>query len=170
MIAAWENGRLVPVEKLEAHRRGLRHPAVSIFVNRRGSTLLQKRAAGKYHTPGLWANACCTHPEWGEDPAVCTARRLKEELGVEGLKLQPSGRIEYRAALEQGLVEHEVVDLFTAEAGPELRLRPDPAEVAETRWIEASELRREILAVPSRFAPWLRIYMIDAADRLIPAA
>ncbi len=169
MIAAWDDGRLVPVEKLEAHRRGLRHPAVSIFVNRGGLTLLQKRAAGKYHTPGLWANACCTHPDWGEDPADCAARRLKEELGVERIQLAPAGRIEYRATLDRGLIEHEVVDLFTAEAGPDLRLRPDPAEVAETRWIGAADLRREILAAPDRFAPWLRIYMARAGKTLIPA-
>ena len=53
MVPAWVNGMLRPVEKLEVHRRGLRHPAVSVFVIDGPRTLLQRRALGKYHTPGL---------------------------------------------------------------------------------------------------------------------
>lgn len=170
-IPAWRNGRLTPVDKLEVHRLGLRHPAVSVFVNAGGRTLLQRRAAGKYHTPGLWANACCTHPAWDEPAEACARRRLVEELGIEGLPLVPRGRIEYRAELDNGLIEHEVVSLFAAEADPEtLALAPDPREVWETRWIDRAELREEIAAEPARFTPWLRIYLRDAADRLIPAA
>ncbi|MEM9778369.1 MAG: NUDIX domain-containing protein, partial [Pseudomonadota bacterium] len=80
MIPAWVEGELTPVGKLEAHERGLRHPAVSVFVMDGDRILLQQRALSKYHTPGLWANTCCTHPHWGEDPADCANRRLTEEL------------------------------------------------------------------------------------------
>ncbi len=66
MIPAWVNGTLQPVEKLEAHERGLKHKAVSVFVTRGDDVLIQRRALGKYHTPGLWANTCCTHPNWDE--------------------------------------------------------------------------------------------------------
>ena len=62
LIPAWVNEALTPVEKLEVHQRGLRHKAVSVFVMRNNETLIQRRALEKYHTPGLWANACCTHP------------------------------------------------------------------------------------------------------------
>ena len=61
-IPAWIDGVLTPVEKLEVHQRGLRHKAVSVFVMDGDNVLLQRRALGKYHTPGLWANTCCTHP------------------------------------------------------------------------------------------------------------
>ena len=71
MIPAWVDGTLMPVEKLAAHRRGLRHLAVSVFVVRDGAILIQQRALDKYHTPGLWANTCCTHPEWGEEALAC---------------------------------------------------------------------------------------------------
>ena len=70
-IPAWVDGRLATVDKLEVHRRGLWHPAVSVFLMDGARTLLQQRAMGKYHSPGLWANACCTHPRPGEDPAAC---------------------------------------------------------------------------------------------------
>ena len=85
LIPAWVDGKLTPVEKLHAHTHGLKHQAVSVFVMNRGRILLQQRAAHKYHTPNLWANTCCTHPDWAEDPAQCATRRLDEELGIKGL-------------------------------------------------------------------------------------
>jgi isopentenyl-diphosphate Delta-isomerase len=106
MIPAWVDGRLQPFGKLEAHRRGLRHKAVSVFVMEGARVLIQKRAAGKYHTPGLWANTCCTHPRWDEEPATCAVRRLREELGITGLYPNHAGRVEYRADVGQGLTEH----------------------------------------------------------------
>jgi isopentenyl-diphosphate delta-isomerase len=168
-IPAWVDGRLAPVEKMAVHRRGLRHPAVSVFVMDGTRTLIQRRALGKYHTPGLWANACCTHPNWGEAAADCATRRLREELGVEGLALAPRDRVEYRAEVGGGLIEHEEVDLFVAVADAGLPLAPDPREVMATRWIEVADLRGEIAAGPDRFTPWLRIYLAEHADRIFAA-
>lgn len=169
-IPAWIDGRLQPVDKLEVHRRGLRHPAVSVFLMRGSATLLQRRAAGKYHTPGLWANACCTHPHWGEAAEACAVRRLREELGLEGLDLVPRDRIEYRAPVGGGLVEHEFVSLFTAEAPDGLAPAPDPAEVATIRWVTLEALRAEIARRPEAFTPWLRIYLAEHAARIFGEA
>ena len=169
-IPAWVDGALTPVDKLEVHRRGLRHPAVSVFVQRGGETLLQRRAAGKYHTPGLWANACCTHPAWGEDPAACAARRLGEELGLVVPELRHAGRVEYRAEVGGGLTEHEVVEVFTAEAPPGVEPRPAPEEVAATRWLPLDALRAEVAAEPARFSAWLRIYLADHLDAILGRA
>ena len=157
MIPARVNGDLRPVEKLEVHQKGLRHPAISEFVLDQAQTLLQRRALEKYHTPGLWANACCTHPHWGEAFHVCAARRLEEELGVQGMTLVARDTVEYRADVGNGLIEHEVVNLFLAEGRPTLAL--NPSEVMETRWIDMSALRDEISEAPERFTPWLRIYL-----------
>ncbi len=159
LVPAWEGDRLVPVEKLEVHRRGLRHKAVSVFVMAGEAVLLQRRAAGKYHTPDLWANTCCTHPLWGEAPAACAARRLEEELGLAGLPLRHRGVVEYRAQVGNGLVEHEVVDLFVSRPDRVPVPSPDPREVAETRWISLSDLEDEIGSAPERFVPWLLIYL-----------
>ncbi|MCC6306792.1 MAG: isopentenyl-diphosphate Delta-isomerase [Rhodobacteraceae bacterium] len=158
-MPAWIDGTLAPVDKLEVHRRGLRHPAVSVCITAGDRVLLQRRARGKYHSPGLWANACCTHPAWGEAPAACAGRRLAEELGLEGLALTHRGQVEYRAEVGAGMVEHEVVDLFRAEAGPDLAPRPDPAEVMGLRWLTRAALAAELARAPGRFAPWLAIYL-----------
>ncbi|MEO0389060.1 MAG: isopentenyl-diphosphate Delta-isomerase [Pseudomonadota bacterium] len=163
-IPAWDNGALTPIDKLEVHRRGMRHLAVSVFVMDGARTLLQRRALGKYHTPGLWANACCTHPHWGEDLDQTATRRLEEELGITNLPLTRRNRVEYRADVGAGLIEHEVVTLYVGEGRPSLR--PNPAEVMETRWIDLKTLHQEIAEAPERFTPWLQIYMAEYADQI----
>ncbi|HEU0223342.1 MAG TPA: isopentenyl-diphosphate Delta-isomerase [Paracoccaceae bacterium] len=173
LIPAWgPDGVLRPVEKLEVHRRGLRHAAVSVFVMTGDRTLLQRRALTKYHTPGLWANACCTHPHWGEEPAAAAARRLREELGIAGLALRPRGRIEYRAEVGGGMVEHELVELFVAEMpSADIAITPNPAEVMEVQWMALGDLRHAIAAAPERFTPWLRIYLTRHPGQIfLPAA
>ena len=169
LIPAWVNGELVPVDKLDAHVRGLRHKAVSVFVVRGTEVLLQRRAMGKYHTPGLWTNTCCTHPDFDEPPAACAIRRLREELGIEGLVPDHRHHLEYRAEVGNGLIEHEVVDIFTARAPADLSIRPNPEEVAGIRWATQREIAGEIAAYPQRFTPWMRIYMAEHADRILGA-
>ena len=163
MIPAWIDGTLTPVEKLEAHVKGLRHKAVSVFVMRGDQVLIQQRALGKYHTPGLWANTCCTHPDWDEAPAACATRRLAEELGISGLPLTHRDRIEYRADVGGGLIEHEVVDVYIGAAPADLQVVPNPAEVMATRWVPLRALMEEVAQSPDRFTPWLRIYLADHA-------
>jgi isopentenyl-diphosphate delta-isomerase len=169
MIPAWVDGVLTPVEKLEAHQKGLRHKAVSVFVLRGTEVLMQRRALGKYHTPGLWANTCCTHPEWDEDPARCAVRRLNEELGIEGLVPQHRHHLEYRAEVGNGLIEHEVVDVYLATAHANMAVTPNPEEVMETRWVDYHDLLAEVARYPDRFTPWLRIYLADHADVIFGA-
>ncbi|MCY4288390.1 MAG: isopentenyl-diphosphate Delta-isomerase [Aestuariivita sp.] len=163
MIPTWVNGKLQPVEKLKAHRRGLRHQAISVFVLRGEKILLQQRALGKYHTPGLWANACCTHPHWGEASEACATRRLREELGISGLSLAHRHNLEYRADVGGGLIEHEVVDVYVAHAADGIAMSPNPEEVMNTAWISYHDLIAKIDADPGDYTPWLQIYMNDYA-------
>ncbi len=169
LIPAWVDGRLTPVDKLEAHLKGLRHKAISVFVMDGDKVLIQRRALGKYHTPGLWANTCCTHPNWDESPAECAVRRLDEELGITGLYPVHRDRVEYRADVGGGMIEHEVVDIFLADATSDLVVNPNPEEVMETRWIDLFELTAETRRSPDRFTPWLRIYMDEHLDRIFGA-
>jgi isopentenyl-diphosphate delta-isomerase len=169
MIPAWVNGTLTPVEKLEVHQRGLRHKAVSVFVMDGDKVLIQRRALSKYHTPGMWANTCCTHPGWDETPGDCAVRRLDEELGITGVYPAHRDRVEYRADVGNGLIEHEVVDIFLADAAPGLRVTPNPDEVAEVRWINLYDLAAEVARRPAIYTPWLRIYLADHKDKIFGA-
>ena len=166
MIPAWIDGKLAPVEKIEAHRRGLRHKAVSVFVMCGTKVLTQRRALNKYHTPGLWANTCCTHPHWEESAIECALRRLDEELGIRGLYPAFRDRVEYRAPVGGRMVEHEVVDICLAEAPDDIEVTPNRDEVAEVRWIDFYDLTAEVARWPERFTPWLRIYFEEHKDRI----
>ena len=159
LIPAWVNNALQPVEKLKVHQLGLRHKAVSVFVLAGDAVLIQQRAAHKYHTPNLWANTCCTHPHWGEADLACAQRRMAEELGITGLILTPVGEVAYRADVGGGLIEDEVVQVFTAVAAQNLPMALNPEEVQAARWVRLPDLMTEIVAAPDQFTPWLRIYL-----------
>jgi isopentenyl-diphosphate delta-isomerase len=146
-------GEVVTLGKTEAHARGSRHRAVSVFVFDGDELLLQRRADGKYHSGGLWTNTCCTHPRPGETPLAAATRRLEEEMGVR-CALVELLQFTYHARVGRDVFEHEFDHVFVGE----WRGTPAPAasEVAEWRWITAAELTRELAREPTRFTFWLR--------------
>lgn len=157
VILVDEQDREVGVlEKLEAHRQGVLHRAFSIFLfNAHGQMLLQKRAKGKYHCPGLWTNACCSHPRVGETPIEAAHRRLKEELGFD-CALKKAFSFVYKATLDRNLIEHEFDHVFIGTYnGPLDHLNPD--EVEECRWIDIPALLQEVKESPQQFTPWFLI-------------
>ncbi len=141
--------------KLQAHIEGRLHRAVSVFVyDRAGKMLLQRRAAAKYHSSGLWSNACCTHPRPGENPHRAATRRLTEEMGIRA-DLQHVFAFIYHAKLDDALVEHELDHVFIAIG--DFDPVPDPEEVMDWKWIEPETLERELEEAPDRFTAWFRL-------------
>jgi isopentenyl-diphosphate Delta-isomerase len=103
--------------------------------------LLQRRAASKYHSPGVWSNTCCGHPRPSEAPRAAAVRRVREELGLTSVALTAAGIVRYRHPdPDTGLVEHEYNHLFTGWVSepPE----PNPAEVSATAFVSAADLAR----------------------------
>jgi isopentenyl-diphosphate delta-isomerase len=165
-----EDGERFPIDKMEAHRRGIRHVAISAFVFTGERLLLQRRALGKYHSGGQWANTCCSHPGWDESPAVCVRRRVGEEMGLD-MAFREVGVFDYAADVGGGLIENEAVHMFAAHvARPRPRPRPDPDEVMATRWVELEALKRDARRQPELYTPWLRIYLEEAWPLLARAA
>ena len=139
--------------KLEVHRTGELHRAVSVFVtDGEGRVLLQQRAAAKYHSPGLWTNTCCGHPRPGETTLAAAQRRLLEEMGMQ-CRLEPAGSFRYRAELAGGLVEHEIDHVFVGRS--RARPHPDPLEVDAWRWESFAPLERDIEARAGLYTAWL---------------
>src|SRR4051812_36262993 len=94
------------MEKMAAHRKALLHRAFSVFVfNSKGEMLLQQRSGEKYHSAGLWTNACCSHPRPGEEVLPAATRRLNEEMGFT-TPLEKAFHFTYKASFENGLSEH----------------------------------------------------------------
>ncbi|MFH8973689.1 isopentenyl-diphosphate Delta-isomerase [Streptomyces sp. NPDC017890] len=157
-----ENGvTLGTAEKLAAHQPpGQLHRAFSVFLfDERGRLLLQQRALGKYHSPGVWSNTCCGHPYPGEAPFAAAARRTYEELGVSPSLLAEAGTVRYNHPdPASGLVEQEYNHLFVGlvQAAP----RPDPEEVAETAFVSPAELTER--HGKDTFSAWF-MTVLDAA-------
>ncbi|MET9727756.1 isopentenyl-diphosphate Delta-isomerase [Streptomyces zaomyceticus] len=148
-------------EKLAAHQApGMLHRAFSVFLfDESGRLLLQRRALGKYHSPGVWSNTCCGHPYPGEAPFAAAARRTFEELGVSPTLLAEAGTVRYNHPdPASGLVEQEFNHLFVGlvQAEP----RPDPEEIEDTAFVTAAELAERHAAAP--FSAWF-MTVLDAA-------
>ena len=138
--------------KATVHKQGLLHRAFSIFIyNSRGEILLQQRALDKYHSPGLWTNACCSHPKPGETVEAAAKRRLKEELGIE-TPLKVIGSFIYEHKFENGLSENEFdyVLIGSFDEKPE----PDPREVMALDYRTIDEINKDLSDKPGEFTVW----------------
>ena len=147
------------MEKLEAHQQGRYHAAMSVLLFRGDNAqLVQRRAQTKYHSGGLWANACCSHPRPGENIAHAASRRLQEELGVV-TPVTEIGTIRYRCRVTGGngfeLIEHEHVRLFFGRfEGP---VQPNPEEVDAVKWAERTDASD--IGAKADLTPWFRLYL-----------
>lgn len=140
---------------MDVHRDGRLHRAVSVVLfDDAGNVLLQRRASSKYHSGGLWSNTCCGHPRPSESVIDAAHRRLREEMGIVGCTLQDIGSFIYRAALHDGLVEHELDHVVIGQwkGNPQ----PDAREVSAWRWIPLERLTSELSANDRWYTAWLR--------------
>ncbi|MGO1284815.1 MAG: isopentenyl-diphosphate Delta-isomerase [Brachybacterium sp.] len=130
------------------------HLAFSCHLMRAdGKVLLTRRALSKRTWPGVWTNSFCGHPRQGESMEQALARHAGHELGI-GIhsisEALPDFR--YRAVDASGVVENEICPVFVAETDEEPR--PDPAEVAELRWVHPQELHALVELSPWTLSPW----------------
>jgi isopentenyl-diphosphate Delta-isomerase len=142
--------------KLDAHARNLRHRAVSVLIfDGAGRMLLQQRSPAKYHSPGLWSNACCSHPRPGEGAAEAAARRLAEELGLT-CPLTFLARTAYQAPVGNGLYENEIVHVFAGRHDGAVSANAD--EVAALAWETPAAIRADIAQHAELYTAWFRLY------------
>ncbi len=143
-------------DKLKAHQNGARlHRAISIFVfNKKGELLLQQRAMAKYHSPGKWANTCCSHPYPGESVSDAVHRRLREEMGFD-CDMREVFSFVYKADVGNGLTEHEYDHVFFGNY--DKNPVPDKEEVMDYKWVQLDKLKKELQKNSENFTPWLRI-------------
>jgi isopentenyl-diphosphate delta-isomerase len=137
------------------------HLAFSCYLfNEAGQFLLTRRAESKRTFPGVWTNTCCGHPRPGEPLSGSVLRRLRDELGIGSAVLTlvlPGFR--YRARMANGVMENEICPVYAAytDADPD----PDPAEVAETRWVDWAEFCRAVRAGQQPISPWCAMQLAE---------
>ncbi|MDV7139440.1 isopentenyl-diphosphate Delta-isomerase [Maribacter sp. TH_r10] len=151
--------------KMEAHEKAMLHRAFSVFImNDKGETMLQQRAAHKYHSPLLWTNTCCSHQRVGETNIEAGKRRLQEEMGFTA-ELRELFSFIYKAPFDNGLTEHELdhVMMGSYNGNPEI----NPEEVADFKWMMPSDIQKDIAEHPERYTVWFKIIFEKFFDHLM---
>ncbi|HTB52872.1 MAG TPA: isopentenyl-diphosphate Delta-isomerase [Ferruginibacter sp.] len=143
------------MEKIEAHEKALLHRAFSIFIfNKKGEMLLQKRAAKKYHSAGLWTNACCSHPQPNENILAAAKKRLQEEMGFE-TDLTKAFSFIYNAPFDNGLTEYEYDHVFIGSYDDDIQ--PNPDEVSDYCYKTMADLKESIRENARSYTEWFKI-------------
>lgn len=142
-------------EKMKAHIEGLLHRAFSIFIfNSKGEMLLQQRAIKKYHSGGLWTNACCSHPEPDESTATAALRRLQEEMGFV-TTISKQFDFVYKAAFSNELTEYEFDHVFTGVYDGIININKE--EVMSYCYKSMKEIAELLERNPEQYTAWFQI-------------
>jgi isopentenyl-diphosphate delta-isomerase len=143
------------MEKMQAHSSGVLHRAFSIFIfNAKGEMLVQQRAARKYHSAGLWTNACCSHPMPGEDILAAAHRRLEEEMGFD-TDIKRAFTFTYQTEFDNGLTENEYDHVLTGIYDG--KIEPVKKEVQDYCFMSLTDIRNSIASHPQKYTEWFKI-------------
>lgn len=141
--------------KMEAHEKALLHRAFSVFVfNKKNELMVHQRALGKYHSPGLWTNTCCSHQRDGETNIEAGKRRLQEEMGFT-TDLKDTISFIYKAPFDNGLTEHEFDHILVGHYEGEPNLNPE--EVNAWKWMSLEALKEDLETNPQLYTEWFKI-------------
>lgn len=154
LLVDFNDNPIKKVDKISAHKTPKLHRAFSIFLVNGNEMLIQKRAKTKYHSPSLWANACCSHPLSSNIFAEAN-NRLAEELGItQELEFEELFSFIYFANLGN-LFEFELDHVLISNYTGKIVLNKKEAEKFE--WIEIPKLEKQMIKNPREFAPWFLI-------------
>lgn len=160
-------------DKTEAHRgKALLHQAISLYIFRKSrqgiwQLLLQRRGRKKIVGANLWANTLCANVRPGETHIETIKRRLREELGLDYLKMPGKIRelctFRYQIACENDYSENEIDHFFalflSEKESEQLFLKPNPAEVINYSWVDWLALKNKDAFDVFPPTPWFRLFM-----------
>ena len=143
--------------KMEAHKKGALHRAFSVFIfNNKNELMIQKRNINKYHSPGLWANTCCSHQKDGESNISAGKRRLLEEMGF-CVELNEIGSFIYNVGVDNGLIEHELDYILVGKYNGNVKINSD--EVDNWKWMSLDNIKDDVRKRSKNYTEWFKIIM-----------
>ena len=150
-----KDGEIGRMEKMEVHQKALLHRAFSVFIfNEKGEMLIQKRAFNKYHSPDLWTNACCSHPQPGDETLAAASKRLQEEMGFT-TKLEKAFDFIYKAPFDNGLTEYEFDHVLVGTY--QGSIVPNPDEVADFCYMSLDAIQNSMESHADKYTIWFQI-------------
>jgi len=146
-----------------AHREGLWHRTVHVWIqNRKAKLLLQQRSLTKETFPGFWDISAAGHISGGDSSRETAVREMREELGV---TLEKSA-LRFLFTLQSSYVspdhtikDNEISDVYLCTAPVEKAdITPDPKEVSGVAYYSVSNLRRLFMTNKELFVPHYEEY------------
>lgn len=151
------DNQLGTIEKLAAHKTPVLHRAFSVFLYDGNKILLQQRAFDKYHSGGLWANSCCSHPRPNVPFLQSVQQRVQFELGIEqNLQLTKVFCFTYLSKYAEDLFEYEFDHVLIAPY-KEQKINFNAAEIAKVEWVDTAWLKQDMTSNPQKYATWFLI-------------
>lgn len=144
------------ISKKEAHEKPMLHRAFSVFLFHKNRMLIQQRAYNKYHSGGLFANTCCSHPR-SEDILKDASDRLMEEVGISVDKnnLKELFSFTYLTKFNDHLFEYEFDHVVVGEYDGGFDINPE--EVNDMMWIDVDDLAEDMTKNPQKYSSWFLI-------------
>lgn len=113
---------------------------------------MQQRALSKKTWPGVWSNTCCGHVMLHESVERAARRRLKFELGLQGIELKTAlPDFRYRAE-KDGVVENEICPVLIGFTDTKPSVNCD--EVEATKWVDWNAFVRSLDDPETDLSPW----------------
>ncbi len=165
------------VSREEAHRKGVLHRSVHVWVIREkeggAEVLLQKRSEEKESFPGMYDTSSAGHVSAGEEALFSALRELSEELGITAApeQLRDLGmiHIQYEKVFHGRLYrDNELAEVYVYSEPVEIgKLALQRSEVSEVRWFDQDKVWEEIrrgdrhrFCVPTEGLELLRDYIV----------
>ena len=142
------------ISKQKAHENPILHRAFSVFLYDKNKMLIQQRALEKYHSGGLWANTCCSHPR-SNDLLTDAKNRLFEEVGIKTNNLKELFSFSYLSKYADNLFEYEFDHVIVGKYSGDYKINKN--EVADLKWIDIDELAKDMATNPQKYATWFLI-------------
>ncbi len=143
------------VERSIAHRDGIMHRTVHIWITRkeqgRWQVLLQQRSFQKDSFPGLYDTSSAGHMQAGDEPVQAAMRELEEELGIcaseEELKLAGTYLNKYDLPFHGKMFrDREVTFVFVLEKQVRMEdIHIQQEELEGVDWFDLEEVFEEVM-------------------------
>ncbi|MCM4153319.1 NUDIX domain-containing protein [Arenibacter sp. N53] len=148
------------IMKSEAHKKGLYHPSIHVWLfTKNGEVLIQQRAKKKDTHPALWDVSVAGHIGAGEDVVVSAIREVREEIGLDisEKELQKIGVFKYSYQHHKDLLDCEFHHTFLSELKlPIAMLKMQDTEVDDLTLISIPEFRKELESnvISKKYVPY----------------
>ena len=143
--------------KSEAHKKGLLHASVHIWMyDSNKNVLIQQRAIDKDVFPNLWDISVAGHISAGEHPLNAAVREIAEEIGlhIHETRLQFIGTWKKKVEHSTTLIDNELHHIYMCEIDIDIStLKIQKEEVASIKTISITDLITEVHSEKNNFVP-----------------